>query len=137
MGGWGSLGGLHGGGGLWNTPPRMRIISYKVSSKLLLSPWLERVDSMIDYYSVHYYCSVLSSLPWGGRLSARASQLLLHSVELPPVPHSSSGSCLAAYGVKKNMPQSPTAVSTGVSTSAGKCCLQLPEAGQHAGRSVP
>ena len=59
-----SLGGLHGGGGLWNNPPRMRIISYEVSSKLL-SPWLERVDFMIHYYSVHYYCSLSSSSPLG------------------------------------------------------------------------
>ena len=134
--GGGSLRGLHGGGGLWYNPPRMRIISYKVSSKLL-SPWLERVDFMIHYYSVHYYCSLSSSSPLGRLPVSRAGQLLLHSAELPPVPHSFSGSCLAAYGVKKNMPQSPTAVSTGVSTSAGKCCRQLPEAGQHTRRSVP
>uniref|UniRef100_A0A452VGI2 Uncharacterized protein n=1 Tax=Ursus maritimus TaxID=29073 RepID=A0A452VGI2_URSMA len=37
---------------------------------------------------------------------------------LSPWPCSLSGSFLAAWGVKKNLPQSPAAVSTGVSTSA-------------------
>ena len=44
----------------------------------------------------------------------------------PPWPCSLSGSFLAAWGVKKNLPQSPAAVSTGVSTSAGERCPQVP-----------
>lgn len=32
---------------------------------------------------------------------------------------------LAAYGVKKNVSQPPTVTSTGVSTSAGKCCYRF------------
>ena len=76
-----------------------------------------------------FFCSLLSSSPLGRLPVCQGRSAALYSMELPPVPHSFSGSCLAAYGVKKNMPQSPTVVSTGVSTSAGKCCRQLPEAG--------
>lgn len=57
-----------------NTPPRMRIISYKVSYKLLLSSWLERVDFMIHYYSVHYYCSSIIFSPLG-RLPVLSGQV--------------------------------------------------------------
>lgn len=85
---------------------------------------------------IHYYYLPLT---WGGCLSARAGQAAakLHGAALPLWSRSLSGSSLAAYGMKKNVPQSPTVVSTGVSTSAGECCPQLPGAGCRTGKIAP
>lgn len=109
----------------WNSSKRMRITPKKGSSKFIAAP-------VAGESCVHYYCSFYYSycplLTWGGCLTARAGQAAseLRGATLSPWPCSLSGSFLAAWGVKKNLPQNPTAVSTGVSTSAGERCPQVP-----------
>lgn len=110
----------------WNSSKRMRITPKKSSSKFITAPVAG--ESCLHYYCSFYYSYCPLLLTWRGCLAARAGQAAseLRGAALSPWPCSLSGSFLAAYGVKKNLPQSPAAVSTGVSTSAGERCPRVP-----------
>lgn len=83
---WEGRGELHGGGSLWNSPTRMRIMPKKVPSKLLLlSPWLERVDFII--HSLLFIIVVSCSPGEAARAGQAVSQL--HGAALPHCPVSS------------------------------------------------